>query len=258
MHDQAAVDEPGPEETLDAVLRGRLRLIQPRRGARVSLDALLLADFAARTARRPRLGRVLDLGCGGGVVALALAARDPAAVLTGVELQPALAALARRNAALNGAAERFDVVEGDLRRARELPLRPASFDLCVANPPFQRQGAGRVAPGAQRALSRAEVSCTVDDVVAAARRFLRDRGRFAVVFPAERLADLMAGLARSGFGPRIVRQVQSVADEPARRVLVEAARGYRGGAKLEPPLVIHQQGDRRSWTEETARILGDR
>ena len=237
--------------TCDELLRGRLRLWQPARGPRVSLDSLLLADFAAGR-RGPRLGRVLDLGCGGGVVALAMAGRDPAARFVGVELQPELAALARRNAALNGVDGRLEIVEGDLRR--RLPLA-AGFDLAVSNPPYRSAAEGR-RPRADRALARQELSCTIADVVGAARRWLKPRGSLALVFPADRLPDLVALLVDGGLRPRALRPVHSLADEPARRVLVWACSGYKGGVTVEPPLVVHQP-DRRTYTEEARSILGD-
>ena len=49
-------------ETVDAILDGRLRIIQKKRGYRFSLDALLLAHFAAL-----REGDdLIDLGTGAG------------------------------------------------------------------------------------------------------------------------------------------------------------------------------------------------
>ena len=244
--------EAGAVETCDELLRGRLRLLQPTRGPRVSLDALFLADFAAGR-RGARLGRVLDLGCGGGVIALALAARDPGAELVGVELQPELARLARKNAALNGCEGRLTIVEGDLRA--RLPLAAGSFDLVVSNPPFTAAGAGRT-PRPDRAAARQELTCTLADVIGAARRYLRPRGALALVFPAERLPDLVANLVGAGLRPRTLRAVHSVPDEPARRVLVWAMAGYRGGVTVEPPLVVHEE-DRRAWSREAARILGE-
>jgi tRNA1(Val) A37 N6-methylase TrmN6 len=234
-------------ETLDLLLRGRLKLYQPRDGNRVSLDALLLADFAA--AGRPR--RILDLGCGNGVVALALALRFPAAAIVGVELQAPLAALARRNAELNDV--RLDVVEGDLARPAALPLAPASFDLVVSNPPFYPTGRG--ARGA-RDVERHEVAVTVAEVAAAAARFAKVKAMISLVFPAERSAELLAALSEADLAPRVVRPVVSVAGEPARRVLVAAQKGYRGGLSLLWPLVIHRD-DRRTYTDEAARILGE-
>ena len=235
-------------EAPDELLRGRIRLYQPARGPRVSLDALLLADFARRRGRR-----VVDLGCGTGVVAIALLASDARARAAGVELQPELAALARRNAELNGVADRLEIVEGDLARPHDLPLAAHGFDLVVANPPYHR---GRPAPSAERAVARHEIAATLSDVLAAARRLLAPRGQAALVYPAEQSAELAAALLAGGLRPRVLRFVHSVAGEPARRVLALAGAGYRGGVEVLPPLVVHGP-DRRAYTDEAARILGD-
>ena len=61
------------ELTEDALLGGRVRLLQPRRGYRVAVDAVLLAAAIDAAAGE----RVLDLGAGVGAVGLCLAARVP-------------------------------------------------------------------------------------------------------------------------------------------------------------------------------------
>ena len=241
--------EAGADETLDELLRGRLRLLQPRRGARVTADPLLLADFAAGKPGR----RIADLGCGTGVVALALLAADARATAVGVEIQPRLAALARRNRELNGVAERMVVVEGDLLE-RHPALPGDSFDLVVANPPYHHDG--RLPPTEERALARQEVACSLDGVLATARRLLKPRGEAALILPAERVAELFSGLETVGLPARALRFVHSVDGEPARRLLVRAARDYRGAPSVLAPLVMHGP-DRHGFTAEAARILGE-
>lgn len=232
----------------DALLRGRLQLFQPAHGPRVSLDALLLADFA----RYAGVGPLLDLGCGTGVIALALAVAEPRLRAVGIELQPDLAELARRNCALNGVAERVEIVTGDIARAHALPLAPSSFERVVTNPPFFR---ARPAPRAERAVARHEIACTLADVLAAARRFVRPRGRVHLVYPAETLAELLAAVTAAGLRTRALRFVHSFATAAAKRVLLEAALDYRGCIEIRPPLVVHEP-DRR-YTAEAATILGD-
>ncbi len=81
---------PGQEDaehTDDAVLGGRLRLTQKKRGHRVGHDAILLA---AATAAQPG-DRVVDLGAGVGAAGLALAVRVPGVSVTLVERDPELA-----------------------------------------------------------------------------------------------------------------------------------------------------------------------
>jgi tRNA1(Val) A37 N6-methylase TrmN6 len=213
------------------------------------MDPLLLAHFAWQGRRRDRLGRVLDLGCGTGIIALALAYADPEADCCGVELVPELATLARRNAE----GTRCTIVEGDLRD-RGLALPHASYDLIVSNPPYVAAGRGRLPSAPDRAAARAETTCTLADVAAAAARRLDARGKLVLILPAGRLAEAFAALAAAGLAPGAVRGVHSVAGEPARRVLIAAGRGHDGDVDLLAPLVVHGE-DRKSYTAEAAGIL---
>jgi tRNA1(Val) A37 N6-methylase TrmN6 len=53
-------------ETLDTFYRGRIRVLQPKKGYRFSVDAPLLADFI-----RTRAGdEALELGTGSGIISL--------------------------------------------------------------------------------------------------------------------------------------------------------------------------------------------
>ena len=85
------------ELSCNEFLGGRVRLWQPLSGYRAGVDPVLLAASVPATAGQT----VLELGCGAGAAILCLAARVPGLHLTGVELQPAYADLARRNAAEN-------------------------------------------------------------------------------------------------------------------------------------------------------------
>ena len=106
--------EPG--ERLDELGVRNWRIIQREDEFRFSLDAVLLAHFATI---RPR-ARVVDLGCGGGAVALFLLARGVDAV-SGLELNPRLADMAGRTAALNGVAGQLSIVCGDVGAYYRLP-----------------------------------------------------------------------------------------------------------------------------------------
>lgn len=240
--------------TRDEFLRGRLVLRQPTRGARAGLDPLLLAAFVRD--ERPKPGRVVDLGAGIGIVGLSVATLVPVSKLALVELQPRLAALARVNADAAGFGDRTTVVEGDLRRARALGLGAHAFDLAVTNPPYAAAGAGLRATDAERARSRHELTVTIDDVARAAATLVGGDGRLAIVFPAARLAELLAALVSRGFGPRVGRLVHSAVDAPARVILLLAHRGYKGGLTLRPPLIVHVAGG--AYTPEVEALLGGR
>jgi tRNA1Val (adenine37-N6)-methyltransferase len=235
--------------TVDALLGGRVTVLQPARGFRTSLDPLLLAGFVA-----PPFGRFLDIGAGTGALSFALLASDPDARGVAVELQAPLAALAVEGRARNGFDGRLDVRAGDVRAlAGDLPA--ASFDLVATNPPYRPVGQSRPSPMETRALSNHEVALTLAEWAGVAARLVRLGGRVAAIFPAERALELGAALQARDLEPARLRFVHPHVDRPASRVLVEAVRGGRAPLVVEPPLIIHAPGAER-FTPEVRRMVG--
>ncbi len=239
-------------ETLDRLMPGNLQLIQGKRGHRYSLDAVLLAHFA-----RVRKGQpVVDLGTGVGVVALLLGVLNNASTIYGVERQESLADRARRNVELNGMNGRVEILEGDVRRIRDL-LPQGIAGLVVANPPYRDPLSGRIAPDDERAAARHELAGGVEAFVAAAAWLTAAGGRLAMIYLAERLSLLLSTLSRGGMEAKRLRMIHSHADEDGKMVLVEAVRGARPGLKVERPLVVYRhRGDSRAYTQEVEQMLG--
>jgi tRNA1(Val) A37 N6-methylase TrmN6 len=235
--------------TVDALLRGRVTLLQPRRGFRSSLDPVLLAGFV-----RPPFGRFLDIGCGTGALSFLLLAHDPAARGVAVELQPELARLAAAGRDRNGWTQRLEIVAADVRAASPT-IAAGSFDLVATNPPFRPLGSGRPSPDERRALANHEIALTLGDWLDAAARVVRPGGRVAAIFPAQRSAELVEAMRARGLTPLRRRLVHPYADRPASRVLVEAEPGGRGALVGEPALVVHAEGER--FSEEVRRMLGE-
>jgi tRNA1Val (adenine37-N6)-methyltransferase len=236
--------EAAPEEiTYDTLLRGRVGLYQPAHGFRSSLDPVLLAGFAT-----PPFGRFLDIGCGTGALSFLLLARDPQATGVGVEIQPRLAALAEKGSAHNGFGTRLSVRAGDVRSLGDL----GSFDLVATNPPFRPLGTGVLPPDPERSIAHHEVALTLAGWLAVAEAALAPTGRLCVIFPADRLEELAAGLAVRGLTATRRRFVHPQAGLGPTRVLVEGRR--TGTLQIEPPLVVHESG---VFTPEVRRMLGD-
>lgn len=213
--------------TRDAFLGGRVQAWQPAEGYRAAMDPVLLA--AACPARQGQA--VLELGCGVGVASLCLAARVPGLALTGLELQPAYADLARRNAAENAAP--LTVIEGDLA-AMPAELRARAFDHVIANPPYYPAGGGTPARDAGRETALREATPLALWVAAGMRR-LRPGGIFTLIQDAARLPEVLAAT-----GPSVtVLPIAPRDGRPARRVIVQARKGGRAAFRLLAPLVLH-------------------
>jgi len=237
------------EVTADTLLQGRVRLYQPARGARMSLDPVLLAGFLA-----PPYGRFLDIGCGAGPLSFLLLARDPAATGVGVEIQPRLAALAARGRDDNGWADRLDIVEGDVRQPHRR-LEDASFDLVATNPPYRTVEDSPPSPNRERAIAHHEIALRLDEWIAIAARTVRPGGRVAAILPAVRADQLTLRLVGRGVAPVRTRYVHPRAGEEASRVLVEARRGGPAIDVVDLPLVVHEADG--GFTPEVRRMLGE-
>ncbi|MES1165412.1 MAG: methyltransferase [Verrucomicrobiota bacterium] len=236
--------------TADTLLRGRVRLYQPARGARMSLDPVLLAGFLA-----PPYGRFLDIGCGAGPLSFLLLARDPAATGVGVEIQPRLGNLARRGRDDNGWAARLEIVEGDVREVG-VEIETHAFDVVVTNPPYRTLESSPPSPNRERALAHHEITLRLTEWIDAAARAVRQSGRVAAILPAARAGELLTALAARGLRPLRTRDVQARASQPPFRILVEASPGGAGGPpREEPPLVVHEADG--GFTPEVRRLLAD-
>lgn len=222
-------DAPWAGLSEDRLLGGRVAILQPREGLRAGHDAVLLA---ASVPARPG-ETVLELGCGAGAAFLCLAARVPGIAVVAVEREPALAALARENAARNRLAA-VTVIEGDvadpaLRRA--LPLVAHGF----ANPPFWSAGTAPPAALRRGATHGVELAAWAGCLAAA----VAPRGSARLILPAARFAEGLEALAGAGFGSPVLLPLWPRAGEAAKRVILGARRGGRAPGRVLPGLVLH-------------------
>lgn len=229
-------------------LGGRLRIWQPARGYRSGADAVMLA--AACPARAGQA--VLELGCGAGVALLCLGRRVPGLSLTGLELQPDYADLARRNADDN--AIPAQILTGDLSL---MPgeLRQQAFDHVIANPPYFLQGTR--APDAGRDTARREELPLAGWIDAALRR-LKPSGQVTLIQRADRLAAILTAL-QDRAGNVTILPIAARAGRPAGRVIVKAIKGAKSPMSLLSPLIMHKKiahdQDVEDFTPEAQAIL---
>ncbi|MBC6442005.1 MAG: methyltransferase [Rhodobacteraceae bacterium] len=216
--------------THDGFLGGRLVLEQPATGYRAATEPVFLAAACPATTG----DNVLDLGCGVGVAALCLAQRVPGVTVTGVEVQPAYAELARLNAAANGLS--LEVAVADIAR---LPpgLAAQNFDHVILNPPFFEGGRVICPHDTGCATARVETLSLIDWCDFALRR-LKPKGTITIIQRVERFGDIVAGLGDRAGGIRIL-PIAARGGRSAGRVLVQAKKTSRTPLVLLPPFHVH-------------------
>lgn len=216
------------DETLDAFHRGRVRVLQKKRGYRFSVDAPLLADFI----RTREDDEILEIGTGSGIIPLLLGAR-PFRRITALEIQPELADLARRNVALNALEGKVEIVEGDFRTYD--PGR--RFDLIFSNPPWIRRSSGFLSRSAEKSAAKHELHGDIGDVLSKTAEWLEPDGRASFVYPEKRREDLAR--AADGLGFRVLRFRQVLPREGMPANLFLAELGFAAvHPDIMPPLVL--------------------
>ena len=227
------------EFTVDTLFNRSVTIIQPRSGYRFSIDPVILAAHI-----RPDPGaHILDIGCGCGIIPLALGFRHPDIRITGIEIQDELADLARRNVIENRFTHRIRILNRDILSLSRSGLGEP-VDLVVSNPPYRKKGTGRLNPDPQKAMACHEIALEMESLLEKSRALLKQNGTIWLIYPAERLPELLPRMAAHGFSTDWIRLVHPRPQAPALRVLISGTKGGGRDLVVAPPFFIQQkQGD---------------
>jgi tRNA1Val (adenine37-N6)-methyltransferase len=223
----------------ETFLDGRVKIAQPESGFRSGLDAVMLA--AAVPAQTGQTA--LELGAGAGTASLCLLARVPGLVLTGVEIDKSLAALAGDNAAANEM--RADFLCADIFALP--PELKRDFDQVFCNPPFH--GEGQISPNEMRATALMDQGRLEEWLRIGLQRTISG-GFFTAILRADRLNQALATLPEKGVA---VFPLWPKVGESAKRVMVQVRKGSNAPFALLPGLVLHQVNG--AWTPEADDVL---
>lgn len=234
-------------ERIDDLQRNGLSIIQNDQAFRFGMDAVLLADF---TRVNPR-DKIADMGTGTGILPLLLSQKEETATFHAFEIQQEMAEMAGRSMIMNELEKRISVHATDMRQATKVIARE-SMDAVVCNPPYGKNGAALKSETQTVSIARHEDVCQLNDIIKSCATVLRNRGRLSMVFPAQRMLELLDALRSCRLEPKRIRMVCAKVDRAPYLVLVEAMKNARPALLWMPPLVVyHADG---SETDEIHRI----
>lgn len=239
-------------ERIDEIGFGGLKLIQDPMAFCYGIDAVLLAAFAGEHPAENRSAiRILDLGTNNAVIPLILSRLLPSAVMTGVEKQDYPAKLATRSVELNGLGDRIRILHTDILNLQD-DLEPDSFDMVVCNPPYMERGTGLINDSDLKTVARHETTAGLEDFVACASRFLRDRGFFYMIHRPARIVDISCACRNYHLEPKMLRFVQPHEGERPNQLLIACRKNGRRNLKILDPLTVYRSDG--SYTDEVLNI----
>lgn len=214
-----------------------------------SLDSIMLANFATI---RLKDKKIVDLGCGNGVIPLIMSLRCDKKII-GVELQSKLADMAKRSVDYNGLNDVIEIINTNMKDYVSDETFE-SFDLITCNPPyFKVNNKNYFNDNIEKVIARHEVEITLSELMVIVKKLLKNNGNFAIVHRTDRLMEILSEFRKNNIEPKRVRFVHEKSNKESTLVLIEGQKNGKVGLKVENPFILYNEDG--SETEEYKKLL---
>ncbi len=125
--------------TIDKILRGKISIIQLKKGFRFGFEAVFLAAFVNGYLKKfkKKKNSLADVGSGVGTISLIIAHQNNEINITAIENNDSYSEIANENIVINNFQKKINVIKEDVFNLNSYLIN--SFDIVVTNPPFYDQ-----------------------------------------------------------------------------------------------------------------------
>ncbi|CAD7287131.1 tRNA1(Val) (adenine(37)-N6)-methyltransferase [Campylobacter suis] len=218
-----------------------MRLAQLKNGYRYNSDTLVLYDFISSFQGLKH--KVLDVGCGCGILGLLLKRDFPKIYLFGIDLQDINTKISIHNARLNTLEANFQTI--DFRKFKS----DERFENIVLNPPFYSEGALE-STSEHLNLSRYAKHLKLDEFLSVANSHLTPNGTLYFCYESRAIDEIFIKFHTLKLKPTALKFVHSTNNEPSKLVLVKAQKNSHSKCTVLPPLFMQENGKHSKKAEE--------
>jgi len=179
---------------------------------KIGTDGVLIGAWSSA----PDPKKILDVGCGSGLIALQLAQRFSSSQITAIDIDERACEATQMNFRNSPWSERLGVVMGDFSDPSS--IIDSDFDLIVSNPPYF-QGAETVEDS--RTLARNANHLPLQLLIQSSYHLLKAEGLFSLILPSDRFSEVQNVALEAGFKIRRYCLVKGRLDLPVKRVMLE-------------------------------------
>jgi tRNA1Val (adenine37-N6)-methyltransferase len=185
---------------------------------RVGTDAVLLGSWAEMDASYTSGARVLDVGCGCGLIGMMIAQRYPFASVLGIDIDAPSVYEAKENAEASPFASRMEFMVADVRSFSEDSSR-GLFNFVLCNPPYYTEDT--LPPDDRRSKARNSHHLSFAELVSSVTKILSADGVFAVVIPMQARGEFVGEALKNNLNLRRECSVKTTLRKAPKRVLLE-------------------------------------
>ena len=179
---------------------------------KIGTDGVLIGAWSFA----PDPKKILDVGCGSGLIALQLAQRFSSSQIKAIDIDERACEATQMNFRNSPWSERLGVVMGDFSDPSS--IIDSDFDLIVSNPPYF-QGAETVEDS--RTLARNANHLPLQLLIQSSYHLLKAEGLFSLILPSDRFSEVQNVALEAGFKIRRYCLVKGRLDLPVKRVMLE-------------------------------------
>ena len=235
-------------ERIDDLEFKDLKIIQNKNNFCFGMDSVLLSDFAKEIKKE---SKIIDLGTGIGILPILLCGKTENTKIVGIEIQEDVAETASRSVVLNNLQSRIKIICDNIKNLKE-KYDMGSFDAVVTNPPYKKQGTGKINENDNKLISRHEITANLEDFILISSYLLKDQGSLYMVHRPERLVDILVILRNYKLEPKVLKLVYPQQEKEPNLILIKAVKNARPFLKIEKPLYVYDK--KGNYTEEILKI----
>lgn len=231
------------ERIEDLQLNG-LKIIQDGSKYCFTSDSAILSNFI----NAKRNDKCLEIGCGNGVVSILVNQKCNPKEIFSFEIQKDIARLANKNVKLNNLSNKIKIINAPIQDYKSF-VSENYFDIVFSNPPYLKIHENcLINENKFVAISKHELTLTLKELISCASKLLKFKGKFFIVYKADRLAELIFELKTNNLEPKILLFVAPSYRKNPNIVVVEAIKNGKEGIKILPTLIANDKNGEYIYT----------
>lgn len=216
-------------------------------GMKVGTDGVLLGAWANGGKR------ILDIGCGSGLITLMMAQRFPESEIIAIDIDEDAFQQTIENVARSEFAERISIFQTSIQRfaTQSEAENNKKYDSIVCNPPFFVNSLK--SPDSKRSAARHAETLPFAELFAAVEKTMTDEGEFSVIIPTDYLGVFKAEASLHGLFLSRKYSLKTTAKKAAKRQLLSFSKQPPRKFDESEQTLLDNEGKKSEWYKGLTR-----